>query len=565
MNSSSFLSGKEFIKNSFWEFERRLLPFLIILTPYLFFIYEHETNWKAESVWGVGVILCALAFLCSLVGWWGGKVVEAIITASLITLFFIDFQSDWLRAFSWVRLLGTIASIVVFMSILRENSHKIIGLVFIVFFAVTLGQLAFSNITLQPKGVPIARSINGDLPTRIIHIILDAHIGIEGMLSNTLEASPIKERVKNFYQNYGFQVFGGAYSHFYLTTNSIRYMFNYSEHSDTRILSKSNNNGERFELSENEYFNDLASLGYGINVWQSSHLDYCRSDVKIIDTCSSYLLWDHQGLEDVGIPLFDRIMLLMGSFVKPSYILSHWAKYQYDKRAFPLAAQMGIALPQWSWGKLMHPWTLNSLKALDQVWKEILGLPKGSVLFAHLILPHQPFALNADCSVRSNVKHWGVEVRGGAKDENFRQYYEQLTCVYSKLESLFTEMQQKGIFENSLIIIHGDHGSRVTMNGTTVENSGLVTPDDLLNAYSALFAVKLPNVPGGYDSQILPLEHLLKGVVRDYLMNGKDLEFQSSPSFVYFHYQDFRKVGDEHEQLPFSFPDGGPIDIKAVP
>ena len=45
----------------------------------------------------------------------------------------------------------------------------------------------------------------------VVHILLDEHIGIEG-LGGDAAADAMKERLRSFYVNNGFRLFGGAYS-----------------------------------------------------------------------------------------------------------------------------------------------------------------------------------------------------------------------------------------------------------------------------------------------------------------------------------------------------------------
>jgi hypothetical protein len=73
----------------------KLLPFFIILTPFLQYLNAHDTRWNSESAMGLGLILFLVAFLLVLAGWLGGSLIEAIITSGLLVIF-IDFQSDWL-------------------------------------------------------------------------------------------------------------------------------------------------------------------------------------------------------------------------------------------------------------------------------------------------------------------------------------------------------------------------------------------------------------------------------------------------------------------------------------
>jgi arylsulfatase A-like enzyme len=86
-------------------------------------------------------------------------------------------------------------------------------------------------------------------------------------------------------------------------------------------------------------------------------------------------------------------------------------------------------------------------------------------------------------------------------------------CLYVRLDELFQQMQTAGIFENSIIILHGDHGARIGIHDPYIEDLALLSREDYVDAFSTLFAVKFPGKPGGYNASIKPLEELLAETV----------------------------------------------------
>jgi hypothetical protein len=61
------------------------------------------------------------------------------------------------------------------------------------------------------------------------------------------------------------------------------------------------------------------------------------------------------------------------------------------------------------------------------------------------------------------------------------------------------QIKQAGLFEDSIIIVHGDHGSRFSIHYPSLNNLDAMAPDDYLDCFSTLFAVKRPNLPSGRD------------------------------------------------------------------
>jgi len=48
-----------------------------------------------------------------------------------------------------------------------------------------------------------------------------------------------------------------------------------------------------------------------------------------------------------------------------------------------------------------------------------------------------------------------------------------------KLDELFKRMQTAGIFKNSVVIIHSDHGSRIVKTGPIIESEQELSPQDI--------------------------------------------------------------------------------------
>jgi hypothetical protein len=78
-----------------------------------------------------------------------------------------------------------------------------------------------------------------------------------------------------------------------------------------------------------------------------------------------------------------------------------------------------------------------------------------------------------------------------------------------KLEPLFDAMKHKGTYKNAIIVIHGDHGSRINLAEPQAANASTMTLDDYIDGFSTLFALKAPSVSPGIDQRMLPLPRLL--------------------------------------------------------
>jgi hypothetical protein len=74
-------------------------------------------------------------------------------------------------------------------------------------------------------------------------------------------------------------------------------------------------------------------------------------------------------------------------------------------------------------------------------------------------------------------------------------------------------MKSAGLFADALIIVHGDHGSRIFRVEPRARNKGKLTRQDLLDGFSTLFAVRSPATDAGLSERIAPVSRLLGEVM----------------------------------------------------
>ncbi len=77
----------------------------------------------------------------------------------------------------------------------------------------------------------------------------------------------------------------------------------------------------------------------------------------------------------------------------------------------------------------------------------------GRYTFVHLLLPHEPFVLNGEC-----------EYRQGASP------MEQFSCASRMIGRLVRRLKRLDRFDDSLILIHGDHGLNLLLDGESLSS-----------------------------------------------------------------------------------------------
>jgi hypothetical protein len=83
-------------------------------------------------------------------------------------------------------------------------------------------------------------------------------------------------------------------------------------------------------------------------------------------------------------------------------------------------------------------------------------------------------------------------------------------------------------------IVHGDHGSRFSIHYPSLNNLDAMVPDDYLDCFSTLFAVKRPHLPLGRDVASRAVDELFQETLNVGDGPGAVASHTVSPPFVFF-------------------------------
>lgn len=149
----------------------------------------------------------------------------------------------------------------------------------------------------------------------------------------------------------------------------------------------------------------------------------------------------------------------------------------------------------------------------DRFTRFTATVPRGTHVFAHFLVPHSPYLLRESCVVSGKVNNgynllskYPAAVRPGKRSESYELYLAQLRCVGNKLDDFMTAIEQSDNFRDAVIIIHGDHGSRIS-DSDVLED---LSPRDYIDNYGAFFAVRAPNVQPGVDCEFVSLQEIFR-------------------------------------------------------
>ena len=523
------------------------VPFLALLTPFTIYLTNRDYPLMSPEVLLILAGMFCVSTSLGLLRWAGGRWMYAIGVSGLLTV-----AADYL--FEWVAQGRTITLLVIFMTlaVLVRRFEKTVTLSVTAFLCVfvisTFLRSGFEGGPDRALAVPQVDALKRG-PPRFIHLILDAHLGIEGIPDDTDYARELKRKIKQFYQRYGFELYGGAYSHYFDTGDSIPNLVNFSAESVNKVFIT----GERppYALQQNRYFQFLTSMGYRIHVIHGDWVDFCASPDAQPYSCTKLGWYALNNVAKLDIPVFTKTTTVLASFVA-SYTRYQGILNLYERRVRPFLLSRGVVVPvinpESLWTKRMiYPFSVNAMVALDTLSTRIQQLTPGHMLFAHVILPHSPYVYREDCSPRAiaesmdDLEEVPLELRT-AEDRSVRydQYLRQMECLYVRLDELFQGMQSSGVFGDSIIIVHGDHGGRLGLGLPTFKEQDQLTPADYADGLSTLFAVKLPGKAGGYDPSLYSINELFVQTLGKAVGKAPSLSAPRGKPFAYL-FNGYRK------------------------
>jgi hypothetical protein len=515
-------------------------PVLLILTPFIGFITYNRYSYAAPEIWICLAGLTAVALLVGLAGMVGGWPARVVLTAGLLVLF-VDIQFDWFdssRSWREFRVIGVFFLALFLSWAMRRHLSRIVTAVFATMLVSTIVLGSIQDVVSEspPAAATISPKPRSDQDRIFVHLILDEYIGIEGIPVDAPHGREMRSYLHDFFERYGFRVFGRAYSRYGNTYNSIPNILNFSsEPVDGALISGT----EPYVMIENTYFEHMDHAGYKILVYGSNYIEFCNQPAEYISSCQ---LANERisSIAHLDVTLAEKADLIYQSYASRSDL--HRVVGRYYRQLRELVRASGVTLPEW-WFKDARLGPIPFMPLFDRVTADVAGASPGDMFFVYLIIPHFPYVYDSMCNLYAPAK-WEQPVNPEPMELNDREsrarrygrYLEQVRCLHRKLDEMFQAWQKAGTFDRLVIVMHGDHGSKISEHRAHAENEQQLSDADYVDTFSTLFAVKAPGFPAGYDRQIAAVPELLAEVV------GKE-------------------AGDDHtqtKQVPYVFLKGDP-------
>lgn len=148
----------------------------------------------------------------------------------------------------------------------------------------------------------------------------------------------------------------------------------------------------------------------------------------------------------------------------------------------------------------------------DRFTRFVATVPRGTHVFAHFMVPHSPYLLLESCVVSGkvdtgyNLSQYPAGERAEKRRDHYQRYLAQLRCVEHKLDDLMATLAQSAQFRDAVIVIHGDHGSRISSSDILEDYD----KRDFVDNYATFFAIRAPGVPPGVDCEFVTLPEVFR-------------------------------------------------------
>ncbi len=474
---------------------------LVLVTPFFGFIEYHDYGLLAPEVLAILIALVGTGLVLGLILLRAGARARALVLFVLLVLF-TDIQFGWNSIAERPLALLSLA-ILPLAWMLRSHLAEIATAAFAAILLSTLllpgAQTALETVTPSAAAPPRA-----DLPP-VLHLVLDEHAGLEGISTRIEGGADLRDRLRAFYAERGFRLYAKAYSRHAETAASLAHTFNPPDPGAAVGDGLLVRDGINFRLARNRYFERLQGAGYRLRITQTKYLDFCGALDSVPAVCRTIETNDLQAVRASRLAAGRKAWAIANLYVERS-ALFEGSRLIYGF-AQVAARRAGVTLPFWP-PEPFRVSPLAALVALDEIEATVARAEAGDFIFGHVLLPHHPYALDAECQVlpprawlsRASVflpGRLGLTSSDAFTRDLHRRYYQQVGCLYRRLDRILEAISNSPLAETFVVVLHGDHGAKIQAPLPVVANLADLTRDRFIENYATLFAVRAPGIAAG--------------------------------------------------------------------
>lgn len=510
---------------------------LVMNAPFVVFIKHENYGYLATEVLLIVAGMTAVAALMGFATFFGGTVLRLVIIGLLLFLF-VDIQFG-LRSIATEIFLLIYAVTVLLMWTFRVHIVEIVGALF--------GTMLLSTFLLPPSqvsqnsiDVPSDVSIRSDLPP-VLHIVLDEHAGIDGLVTEVEGGKDLKRRLISFYRDHGFRLFGKSYSRYPQTLRSLSEMVSLTDNLNNQLAGTVYRYERTYRLKRHDYFERMQNAGYRLRIFQTSYLDFCGGLDATGLVCQTTNVSDLIPIRDSDFRTGQKASSILNLYLEKSTV------YKAIKVLYGpiqnIARRNGIMLP------ILPPEgfrvsSLSATKVLKGLESSVSRATAGDFIFAHVLLPHYPYAFDSDCDMRTPDDWLSRDSRfvpgraGFGSPVDFRhhlhqRYHQQVGCVYRVLEKIMDGINASGLGDRFIVILQGDHGSRIQSPLPRTGNTAKPSSYTFRQNYSTLLAVKAPGIAPGYSDARRAIQEIIKTLVESDFTSLSPTDTRSEDPYIF--------------------------------
>ena len=355
----------------------------------------------------------------------------------------------------------------------------------------------------------------------LVHVILDEQWGIGGL--RAAGDSVTADFMTKFYLDRGFEVFEAAYSRYDITAASLPIAFSLGQPPSFKP-SRSTPLGGKFRKSMRRipYFERLRELGYELRVHESTYIDFCTGAQAPVATC------DVQQANSIA-----NIGFIGGSWITRAKLTGEYFVATHSHVYTRLRGEPPNCCAAVSGG---------GLAVLQRVTSDIAAGQSGATAyFVHVLVPHRPVQMDDQCRVLPADRQVGYAYGEHRSDSVWHAavtaYGDQVRCAHRILGRVIDAIDSTVGRDNAIVIVHGDHGSRMHPHAPVRDSLQSFTVDELNSMFSTLFAIRRPHVAPALHRDPIPIQDAIWGLARsgfkDSLPGPWQHELRSNPDSLH--------------------------------
>lgn len=379
----------------------------------------------------------------------------------------------------------------------NENVVKLAVAAFGTVAAVQAGTALMGPAPAHAMPVPVAArpaAKQATLPP-LIHVVIDSALGLEGMASDSSFAGLHADSAA-FYTKHGFRLYHDAYTRHANTANSIPHILSFGN----APLAKTSQLTTRHLPPKLDYFQTLSDRGYKVSILGANYLDLCTG--QAVAECRQVPHSQLSAITHFPMSTRDRSVTLgialanMASLTTGAYEIGALVAPRFGGPApVPMRNLQKVA-------------SIASILTLQQLQQTLANPQPGHAYFLHLLVPHEPYVFDGSCALKPRGS-WTTERSPVARTQRERDYREQTGCMNALIGETLTKLEGTPAGRDAIVIVHGDHGSRIVDERPLVDNPK-ASIHDIAMTYSTLFAIRAPGIEPGIATGRASLDELLE-------------------------------------------------------